>query len=305
MKKLLIQLDTDKHPSTFDRIVAYDAGVDEVLSYSNIVVGDVKGLAQSAFFTRGLNDLKNTAIWVGGSDVTQGEQVLAEAQASFFGPFRVSLMLDSNGCNTTAATAIAKLKKDHALTGKKAVVLGLGAVGLRAAALLLQEGCHVTAASIRRVLAGATAGGAAAGGEPASGNAVRSAPSKSVENARRISGLQVEEAGDRAEMEALMEGAEIAVCSGPANAQVLPKAFWAAHPTLKMLVDFNAAEPLGIEGIKASDDMKEREGKLILGPLGIGNTKMKVHKACIAKLFESNDQIFDVQRVYEVAGEMV
>ena len=290
MKKLLIQLDTDKHPSTFDRIVAYDAGVDEVLSYSNVVVADVKGLAQSAFFTRGINDLKNTAIWVGGSDVTQGEQLLAEAQASFFGPFRVSLMLDSNGCNTTAATAIAKLKKGRDLAGKKAVVLGLGAVGLRAAALLLQEGCQVTAASIRRVLTG----------EPASGR-----PSKSVETARRIEGLQVEEAGDRAEMAAMLDGAEIVVCSGPANAQVLPKAMWAAHPTLKLLVDFNAAEPLGIEGIKATDDMKEREGKLILGPLGIGNTKMKVHKACIAQLFESNEQIFDVQRVYQVACEMV
>ena len=290
MKKLLIQLDTDKHPSTFDRIVAYDAGVDEVLSYSNVVVGDVKGLAQSALFPRGLDDLKNTAIWVGGSDVTQGEQVLAEVQASFFGPFRVSLMLDSNGCNTTAATAIAKLKKGRALAGKKAVVLGLGAVGLRTAALLLQEGCHVTAASIRRVLTG----------EPAS-----SKPSRSVENARRITGLQVDEVGDRAAMEALFDEAEIAVCSGPPNAQLLPKTFWAAHPTLKLLLDFNAADPLGIEGIKASDDLKEREGKLILGPLGIGNTKMKVHKACIAQLFESNEQVFDTQRVYQVACEMV
>ena len=295
MKKLLIQLDTDKHPSTFDRIVAYDANVDEVLSYSNVTVSDVKALAQSALFPRGLDDLKNTAIWVGGSDVTQGEQLMAEFQASFFGPFRMSLMLDSNGCNTTAATAIAKLKKGRDLAGKKAVVLGLGAVGLRTAALLLQEGCHVTSASIRRVLTG----------EPASSNAVRGAPSRSVENARRIAGLQVEEVGDRAAMEALFEGAEIGVCSGPPNAMLLPKSFWAAHPTLKMLLDFNAADPLGIEGIKASDDMKEREGKLILGPLGIGNTKMKVHKACIAKLFESNDQVFDVQRVYEVACEMV
>ena len=28
MKKILIQLDTDEHPSTFDAIVAHDAGVD-------------------------------------------------------------------------------------------------------------------------------------------------------------------------------------------------------------------------------------------------------------------------------------
>jgi len=32
MKRLLLQLDSDRHPSSFDRIVAHDAGVDAVLS---------------------------------------------------------------------------------------------------------------------------------------------------------------------------------------------------------------------------------------------------------------------------------
>ena len=36
MKKLLIQLDSDKFPSSFDTITAYDAGADHVLAYGGI-----------------------------------------------------------------------------------------------------------------------------------------------------------------------------------------------------------------------------------------------------------------------------
>ena len=37
------------------------------------------------------------------------ERLLAAARKAFFGPFRVSVMLDPNGCNTTAAAAVVKL----------------------------------------------------------------------------------------------------------------------------------------------------------------------------------------------------
>ena len=87
MKKLLLQLDSDKHPSSFDRIVPYDAGVDDVLSYGNVTLDDVEGLVQGAFFTRG--ELQNTAIWIGGSNVPTGEQLLAKVLKTFFGPFKV------------------------------------------------------------------------------------------------------------------------------------------------------------------------------------------------------------------------
>ena len=66
----------------------------------------------------------------------------------FFGPFRVSVMLDSNGSNTTAAAGVALLAKAKKLKGKKAVVLaGTGPVGMRAAALLGKEGAEVTITS--------------------------------------------------------------------------------------------------------------------------------------------------------------
>ena len=81
MKKILIQLDTDEHPSTFDAIVAHDADVDVLLRYGGIEPDVVKGLVQSAFFTRGPKDLASMAVWVGGSSVGAGEEVLAAGDA--------------------------------------------------------------------------------------------------------------------------------------------------------------------------------------------------------------------------------
>ena len=74
---------------------------------------------------------------------------------------------------------------------------------------------------------------------------------------------------------------------------------------IELLADYNAAEPLGIEGTKATDDLADYDGKLVLGALAIGGPKMKVHKACIRRLFETNDQILDTDAVYEVAKELV
>jgi hypothetical protein len=291
MNKILIQLDTDKHPSSFDRIVPYDAGVDEVLSYGGVQPEDVRGLVQGAFFTRGIPDLMNTAVWISGSDVGQGEALLAEAQKAFFGPFKVSLMLDSNGCNTTAATAVARLGKSLDLAGKRAIVVGQGPVGLRVALLLAGEGCQVVSASLSPDILGAKHN--------------PQLMQLGLGEAHQIPGVQVEAPADRDALERLMDGAEIAVAAGPAGVQLLRRDFWASHATLKVLLDFNLTEPLGIEGIKPGDDMKEREGKLALGPLAIGNPKMKVHKACLGKLFESNELVLDAEGVYAVAKGIV
>ena len=66
MKKVLLQLDTGEHPSPFDAIVAYDADVDVLLSHAGVKPEAVRGLVQDAFFTRGMDDLKTMAVWVGG-----------------------------------------------------------------------------------------------------------------------------------------------------------------------------------------------------------------------------------------------
>jgi hypothetical protein len=289
VKKVLLQLDTDEHPSPFDAIVAYDADVDVLLSHGGVNPDETRALVQDAFFTRGVDDLKNTAVWVGGKDVAAGEQVFAQVQKAYFGPFRVSVMLDSNGCNTTAATTIARLAKARDLAGSRAVVLGLGAVGLRSATLLQQEGCEVTVASLPPDLFG---------------------DDRPYHRPRGLSvaeelGLDIREPSDRSELEATLGGAQLVLAAGPAGVEVLRHDAWAAAASVELLADYNAAEPLGIEGTKATDDLASYDGKLVLGALAIGGPKMKVHKACVRRLFESNDQVLDTDAVYAIAKELV
>ena len=289
MKKVLLQLDTEEHPSPFDAIVAQDADVDVLLSHGNVTREDARALAQDAFFTRGPDDLKNTAIWVGGKHVGTGEEIFAEVQKAFFGPFKVSVMLDSNGCNTTAATTIARIAKDFDLKGKRAVVLGLGSVGLRSAILLQKEGADVAVAPLPPDLF--------------DDDRPYRRP-RGLDAAEKL-GLDPQEPKDRSELEATLEDAQVVLAAGPAGVEVLRQDFWSGHPSLELLADYNAADPLGLEGTKATDDLVDYDGKLVLGALAIGGPKMKVHKTCIRRMFESNDKVFDTDTVYEVAKELV
>jgi hypothetical protein len=210
--------------------------------------------------------------------------VLAEVQKAFFGPFRVSVMLDSNGCNTTAATTVARLAKEVDLQGRRVVIVGAGAVGLRAAELLIDEGCDVTVSGI-----------------PAShfgDKPYRRARGLSVAEDR---GMQIAEPEDDDALATLLDGASVVLAAGPAGIELLPASVWREVDSIEVLADFNAAEPLGIEGTEAQDDLEEYDGKRVLGALAIGGPKMKVHKTCVRRLFESSDAVLDVDGVYEIA----
>ncbi len=90
--------------------------------------------------------------------MTAGETVFKAVKKRFFSNFRVSVMLDSNGSNTTAAAGVALLAKAKPLAGKKAVVLaGTGPVGMRAAAMLHIEGAEVAITSRQQSRAKAAA----------------------------------------------------------------------------------------------------------------------------------------------------
>jgi hypothetical protein len=287
VKKILIQLDTDEHPSTFDSIVAHDADVDVLLRYGGIEPDAVRGLVQSAFFTRAPGD-PNLAVWVGGSSVGAGEEVLEVVKESFFGPFRVSAMLDSNGCNTTAATTVARLAKEIDLKGRRVVIVGAGAVGLRAAKILIDEGCDVTISGIPA---------SRFGDKP-----YRRARGLDVAEERD---MKIVEPEDDEELKKVLDGASLVLAAGPAGVELLPEDLWRSVDSIEVLADFNAAEPLGIEGTDAQDEFKEYDGKRVLGALAIGGPKMKVHKTCIRRLFETNEAILDVDGVYEIAKELL
>jgi methylenetetrahydrofolate/methylenetetrahydromethanopterin dehydrogenase (NADP+) len=285
-RKILIQLDSDPHPSVFDRIVAIDAGVDELFSYGGVKPEQVRDLVHGAIFTRGPKDLKNTALFIGGSDVAAGERLLAEAVKHMLPKFglRVSVLLDANGANTTAAAAVRAAARHLDLRNVKALVLGgTGPVGQRVARLLARQGAEVRVGSRQQAKAAAVC------------EAIR----QRVPEAR----LQPVAAGTAEEVRQVIEGQTLVVAAGAAGVVLLPKAVRAASPDLHVAIDLNAVPPLGIEGIEITDKAVERDKVLCYGAIGIGETKMKIHKAAIARLFQANDQIMDAEEVYALATE--
>ena len=286
MRKLLLQLDSSRLPSVFDQVVAYDAGADLIMSYAGVVEGDVRDLIHGCIFTRAPKDLKNTAVWIGGNNMSAGEQLLAIAQDSLFGPFKVSIMLDSNGSNTTAVAAVVRIEQAVGdLNGKSAVILaGTGPVGQRAAGLLAKGGAKVTITSRK----------------PEQGDRARRAIAErfGVE-------VSVRTMTDPSHCEEVLDGASILLNSGPAGVLMAPKAAWTGCKSLKVAVDLNAVPPLGIEGVELNDSGTDRNGVKVYGAFGVGNFKTKLHKACVAKLFERNDLVLDAETIAEVARQLI
>jgi len=124
--RILLQLDTDPQASTFDAVVAVDAGADVLLRHGGVTVDTVVPLVHGAMFTRGGADLASTAIFVGGSDVAAAEGVFAKIKKTFFGPVRVGVLLDPSGANTTAAAAVVAASRHLPLhdrgAGRRSVV---------------------------------------------------------------------------------------------------------------------------------------------------------------------------------------
>lgn len=283
-RKILIQLDSDAQSSVFDRVVAIDAGADEVFSYGSVRPEQVRDLVHGAIFTRGPKDLKCTAIFIGGSDVTAGELLLEEVRRHMLPQFglRVSALLDANGANTTAAAAVRVASRHVEFKGVPALVLGgTGPVGQRVARLLARQGAEVRVGSRQRSRAEKVC--------DAIRTKVAEAPVEPVAT------------GTSSELASALQGRSLVISAAAAGTVLLTRNDKFACPGLKLAIDLNAVPPLGIEGVEVTDKGAQRDGIICYGAIGVGETKMKIHKAAIAKLFESNDQIMDAEEVYNLA----
>ncbi|MBD8909270.1 NADP-dependent methylenetetrahydromethanopterin/methylenetetrahydrofolate dehydrogenase [Methylorubrum zatmanii] len=285
-KKLLFLFDTDAVPSVFDTVVGYDGGADHITGYGNVTTDNVGALVDGTIYTRGGSEKKSTAIFVGGGNMAAGEAVFEAVKKRFFGPFRVSAMLDSNGSNTTAAAGVALVVKaaGGSVAGKKAVVLaGTGPVGMRSAALLAKEGAEVIIAARQQDRAQAAA-----------------------DSVNKRFGVNVKAAAtpDEASRVALVKGQNLIFSAGAIGIELLPESGWKDEASIEIVADYNAQPPLGFGGIDAMDKARERHGKKAFGALGIGGLKLKLHRACVAKLFESTEGVFDAEEIYALAKEM-
>lgn len=277
--KILVQLDTDSQPSVFDGVVAVDSGVDHLFRHSGITADNVRDRVHGAIFTRGTDDLKSTALFIGGSDVTLGEAVLQAVRKSFFGPMRVSVMLDSNGANTTAVAAVLAARKHLDLGKTTALVLGgTGPVGRRVVRLLAREGATVRVASRDAVRAEAVCRDVAA----------------------VVSGAKLTAHGvaDSTAAEKALVDCELVIAAGAAGVELLSADGRRNCASLRVAIDLNAVPPAGIGGIEPFDKAADHSGVVGYGAIGVGGAKMKLHKAAIQKLFEKNDVILDADELY-------
>ena len=283
MKRILIQLDPDPQASAFDAVVAIDSDVDHLVQHSGVKPEDVESLVHGAIFTRGPKDLKNTAIFVGGTDVLAGEQIMERVQQTFFGPMRVSVMLDANGANTTAAAAIHAAKSHLDLSKIEALVLGgTGPVGQRAARLLLGQGATVRLASRNQSKAAAA------------GEAIVRRMTGSGHN-KRLTACQVDSPDA---LRQALDGIQLVISAGAAGVQLLPRKIRESANALKVAIDLNAVPPVGIEGVEVMDNGDETGKQIVYGAIGIGGTKMKIHKAAIRQLFRDNQQVLDAESIF-------
>jgi hypothetical protein len=288
MRKILFQFDTEEHPSSFDSVVAVDAGVDQLFRYHSVGASSVTGLVHGAIFTRSASDLHNTAIFIGGSNTGDAEDLMAACQRSFLGDLRTSIMMDANGCNTTASAAVVVAGRHVKLAGSRVAVLaGTGPVGRRVAALLAVEGASVTLTS------------------------------RSLQRARNVadeinSSLQSERvAGDELanddDADRIAAGADVLIGCGASGIELIDAKSIGKLRNLKVAIDLNAVPPAGIAGVHVTDKAKPMShgtlayGTIAYGAIGIGGLKMKTHRRAIQSLFESNDKVLDAAEIYQIA----
>ncbi|MGY8865178.1 MAG: NAD(P)-dependent methylenetetrahydromethanopterin dehydrogenase [Methylophagaceae bacterium] len=281
MKKLLLHLDTDISPSTFDQVVAYDSNVDNIIAYGGITVDNVTSHVHGMIFTRSVDNLKNSAIFIGGSNVSASDLVGAAVKRAFFGPMTVSVMLDPNGSNTTAAAIVRKVMTNYDVNDKKVVIIGSGPVGQRTALFFLKEGAGEVVITSRDITRS-------------------TAISLQMKSAYGVNITAGEAANDES-VNKLLNDAHVAIACGPPGVCVIPQSAWESNDTLEVVADVNAVPPQGIAGLDVMDNGTDKKGIRFYGALTIGNFKMKVHRAAIKSLYESNNQFLNESTIYDIA----
>jgi len=294
-KTVLIFLDTDKHASPFDMLTAIDLYPDaQILPYSNVEPDDARRIVQDAMFPRGPKGVKYTKIFIGGQDMEKALKILEIVKKSMFPPFELAVIVDPRGANTTASAAVAKtiaLFKEKGFgdfKGKTATVLaGTGPVGQVAASLYAMEGGNVIVTS--RKLERSTT--------------VANKINEEI-GAERACGM---EASAPNEIGETIKQADIILSAGTAGIQLLPLNVLKDYgKRCKVVADINAVPPLGVEGLKPTDNGVEfLPGVLGIGALTIGPLKSKIEGELFKKAVESPKGILDHKVAYEIAKLMV
>ncbi|MEM2145905.1 MAG: NAD(P)-dependent methylenetetrahydromethanopterin dehydrogenase [Candidatus Jordarchaeaceae archaeon] len=294
---ILYFLDTDQHASPFDMNMAYDAGFDVVIPLGGVKPEDAQRLVQDIIFSRGPKGAKFTAIFVGGSNVNQAQEIFDKAVKSLVPPFEVPVIFDPRGACTTASALVAKAEEAVVTLDlgniekmKVAVLGGTGPVGRFACVLAAKLGCKVYMV------------------ETWSGASEQFVKSVAADLNEKF-GVEIEGvfAPSREQILEIVKDADMIFSVAKAGVQLLRKEDVESLKPKKLLLDVNAVPPLGIEGLDRNDDKKElKPGVYGIGSLAIGALKRQVEENLLRKAKEAKGKaVFDHLAAFETARELL
>lgn len=268
-----------KNASPFDINMAYDAGFDKVVPYTNVELAEVAGLTQDAIFSRSPSGVKREGIFIGGRDIDLAMQMLHAAKKSMFSPFACSVFADPSGAFTTAAAMIAKveahLKAKFAedLHGKTLSIFGAtGPVGGCAAIIAAQQGALV---------------------QLVAHNSVARVEAKAAHwNSEYQINLQVVDGSSDAKKTAILTQSEIVISAAAAGVQVITQAQLITAKRLKIVADVNAVAPNGVQGVDVGYDGTILAGTQIygIGAMAIGQLKYATQHQLLKQMLPNDKQ---------------
>ena len=276
-----------KNASPFDVNMAFDAGFEKVMPYTNVTLSEVTGLTQDAIFSRGLSGVKREAIFIGGRDIDLAMEMLDAAKKAMFSPFACSAFADPSGAFTTAAAMIAKVeahlkeKFGEDLSGKTVSVFGAtGPVGSCVAIIAAQQGAKVQMVAHNSVAA--------------------VEPKAAAWNAQYKVDMQVVDGTSEAKKIEILAQTEIVICAAAAGIEVINEKHLEYAKQLKIAADVNAVAPLGVKGVAVSDDgvMIENTHAYGIGALAIGQLKYTTQHQLLKQMLPS-DQPFEKPKYLE------
>lgn len=283
-----------KNASPFDANMAFDAGFENIMPYTNVTLNEVTGLVQDAMFSRSPSAVKLEGVFIGGRDIDLAMDMLNTAKKATFTPFEIALFADPSGAFTTGAAMVAKveyfLNKEFNtdLTGKKVAVFGAtGPVGGCVAVMAAKQGAQV---------------------DLVAHSSLDEAHNKAENyNQRYGTTIGCMDGMTETAKQKVLDNADVALCCAAAGIRVISAAQIAHSNSLKVIADVNAVPPTGAEGVDvhANGVVIADTSVIGIGALAIGDLKYKTQHNLLKLMLNSDKPVcLEFMAAFEMARSL-